>query len=702
MYSSLPSSPWNPTAAPISSIIDRASAQSISPVSPQPAVPTSPTSPTSRGRLRGLSYLRSYTQNHILSRDNHNHHHSQNPSTDNQNPRPIIPRTSHPVRSPSPPTLTSAPSAVGSPATPAAENLPRQTLPTAHRSANTSELTSSGTTSTQENSGSTSGWLPTVGGHSGVSRIATQPQSTATASSSAVLLGNDPSAITSGLTASMARTRSAGTGGGAADMPPSNGLGENSPASAGASMSHQLPSIRFSPHQDPRAHRPSLVFSTMSRTLPTGKEVIKVGRYSERDNQPPQAMNVPSSAPVGFKSKVVSRRHCEFWCSEGRWYIKDVESSSGTFLNHIRLSSPGKESRPYPVNDGDIVQLGIDFKGGEEMIFRCVKIRVELNKGWHTGPSSFNVQSHKRLRELNNNQKKASVGDSSASNGTSQDCSICLGAIAPCQSLFVAPCSHTWHYKCIRVVINGPTWPHFICPNCRTVADLEAELDEPDVDWEELAASDDEVEAVSEPAAATTATTAIPHNTESVAEEAAIPQAANLTAAPNPPEPETSEPLDTHHLEDDLDTSDESSTDPHAHEAGLEDIAFLHVEDSPASSTSATPTPRVNNYATRRVNNYATVPPVDIIPRKPVPTVSTRSSSRVQHTPGSPSPNGIHPALIDPLTGEGPRTPRNDVGPFVFDGSAGRTHGVRLVSGSDNLDYEEIPTTARATPHSAL
>jgi pSer/pThr/pTyr-binding forkhead associated (FHA) protein len=127
----------------------------------------------------------------------------------------------------------------------------------------------------------------------------------------------------------------------------------------------------------------------MSRILPTGKEVIKVGRYSERDNQPPQAANVPSAAPVGFKSKVVSRRHCEFWCAGGRWFIKDVKSSSGTFLNHIRLSSPGTESRPFPVNDGDIVQLGIDFKGGEEMIFRCVKIRVELNKGWQNGPSSF-------------------------------------------------------------------------------------------------------------------------------------------------------------------------------------------------------------------------------------------------------------------------------------------------------------------------
>jgi pSer/pThr/pTyr-binding forkhead associated (FHA) protein len=193
----------------------------------------------------------------------------------------------------------------------------------------------------------------------------------------------------------MARTRSATTG--AALDDPGSSLG-NDPAAqhtiinGGADpkgMPHQLPSIRFSAHQDPRAQRPSLVFSPMSRILPTGKEIIKVGRYSERENQPAGAPNVPSAAPVGFKSKVVSRRHCEFWCSGGRWYIRDVKSSSGTFLNHIRLSSPGTESRPFPVNDGDIVQLGIDFKGGEEMIFRCVKIRVELNKGWQTGPSSF-------------------------------------------------------------------------------------------------------------------------------------------------------------------------------------------------------------------------------------------------------------------------------------------------------------------------
>ncbi len=151
----------------------------------------------------------------------------------------------------------------------------------------------------------------------------------------------------------------------------------------------QMPTIKLIPHQDPRSTRPSLAFPATSRTLPHEDCVIRVGRYSERDVNPNPPPNTPSSAPVGFKSKVVSRRHCEFWCSHGQWYIKDMKSSSGTFLNHIRLSQPNIESKPFPVHDGDVVQLGIDFRGGEEMIFRCVKIRVECNRAWQKTLNSY-------------------------------------------------------------------------------------------------------------------------------------------------------------------------------------------------------------------------------------------------------------------------------------------------------------------------
>lgn len=156
-----------------------------------------------------------------------------------------------------------------------------------------------------------------------------------------------------------------------------------------AIKSSQMPSIQLISHHDPRSTRPSLVFPSVSRTLPNNSAVIRVGRYSEKDTAPDIRPNVPSDAPVGFKSKVVSRRHCEFTFANNQWYVKDVKSSSGTFLNHIRLSQPGLESPRFPVKDGDIVQLGIDFKGGEEMIFRCVKIRLECNRGWQKSLNNY-------------------------------------------------------------------------------------------------------------------------------------------------------------------------------------------------------------------------------------------------------------------------------------------------------------------------
>ncbi|KAF4553796.1 E3 ubiquitin-protein ligase DMA2-like protein [Elsinoe fawcettii] len=252
-------------------------------------------------------------------------------------------------------------------------------------------------------------------------------------------------------------------------------------ANAGAERRPQ-PTIRLIPHHEARSSRPSLTFPIISRNLPNQNAIIRVGRYSERDNQAAIAESNPDSvAPVGFKSKVVSRRHCEFWCSNNQWYIKDVKSSSGTFLNHVRLSAAGTESRPYPVNDGDIVQLGIDFKGGEEVIFRCVKMRVECNRSWQKGLNQFNTQTHKRLRNLASASSDKQDSDTASVN--SSECSICLNPVAPCQALFVAPCSHVWHYKCIRTLIY-PDWPSFQCPNCRAYADLEAEVEPAEVDSE--------------------------------------------------------------------------------------------------------------------------------------------------------------------------------------------------------------------------
>ncbi len=101
------------------------------------------------------------------------------------------------------------------------------------------------------------------------------------------------------------------------------------------------------------------------------------------------ANNAPNSHKLAFKSKVVSRAHAEVWADGGRFYIKDTKSSSGTFLNHTRLSTPNTESRPFPLKDGDLLQLGVDYQGGTEDIYKCVKMRVEVGREWQTGPNAF-------------------------------------------------------------------------------------------------------------------------------------------------------------------------------------------------------------------------------------------------------------------------------------------------------------------------
>ena len=44
------------------------------------------------------------------------------------------------------------------------------------------------------------------------------------------------------------------------------------------------------------------------------------------------------------------------------------------------------------------------------------------------------------------------------------------------QALFIAPCSHAFHYKCIRPLLDTHH-PSFNCPLCRTYANLEEDVE---------------------------------------------------------------------------------------------------------------------------------------------------------------------------------------------------------------------------------
>ncbi|KAG0170879.1 hypothetical protein DFQ28_002173 [Apophysomyces sp. BC1034] len=204
--------------------------------------------------------------------------------------------------------------------------------------------------------------------------------------------------------------------------------------------------IRIVPHLDsPR----SLVFGVIERELRQGL-VLKMGRFTDK-------YYVPSH--ITFKSKVVSRGHAELWADrEGKVYLRDTKSSSGTFLNHSRLSPPNQESQAVLLHDGDIIQLGVDYQGGVEDIYRCVKMRLEINRS----RKQLNAFSLRHMRIPSEDFVQV------------EDCCICLYAVAPSQALFVAPCSHSFHYKCARPLLQNH--PGFQCPICRSYADLEASV----------------------------------------------------------------------------------------------------------------------------------------------------------------------------------------------------------------------------------
>ncbi|KAI8902793.1 hypothetical protein BC833DRAFT_616325 [Globomyces pollinis-pini] len=184
-----------------------------------------------------------------------------------------------------------------------------------------------------------------------------------------------------------------------------------------------------------------------------------------------------STEAVWFKSKVVSRSHAEFWLKDGQIYLRDVGSSSGTFLNKLRLSPANKMSRPYPIRDGDIVQLGVDYQSRTEEIYKAVemKVSIEMNasqaKRQQQIPMRFKAALFLLLMATN---PYATQQPEDPKQDTSVDCCICISSIGPFQALFIAPCSHCFHYKCIQHVLRESIM--FPCPVCRQIANLDASV----------------------------------------------------------------------------------------------------------------------------------------------------------------------------------------------------------------------------------
>ena len=170
----------------------------------------------------------------------------------------------------------------------------------------------------------------------------------------------------------------------------------------------------------------------------------------------------------------------------------------------------------------------------------------------------------------------------------------------------MAPCSHTWHFKCVKSLLLSPNYPVFICPNCRAGADLEADVDEP-TDWDPEPSGDDGAGA------------------DSANEDFKTPADPDQTHLP------------------DSDTNDVTMA---------------------VGSSSETPT--------RPALPHTTSAPLPI--RNPSVGNAARQSVSDQNRPNrTPSPPGHGP--------EGPLTPSNDAGPWVFDGSAAGTRAADANAG---------------------
>lgn len=108
-------------------------------------------------------------------------------------------------------------------------------------------------------------------------------------------------------------------------------------------------------------------------------------------------------------------------------------------------------------------------------MYRAVRMRLEVDRQeWRESCSNtYSLAAFQQLKNQINNTTTTASSNTSAEE--IQECCICLYCIAPFQALFIAPCSHIYHYRCLRPLLTQ-NYPGFSCPLCRTYSNLEASV----------------------------------------------------------------------------------------------------------------------------------------------------------------------------------------------------------------------------------
>lgn len=82
----------------------------------------------------------------------------------------------------------------------------------------------------------------------------------------------------------------------------------------------------------------------------SGKSTYLIGREDPVTGIYPDV----NTAPSGGEAKAVSRRHAEIFYQQGQWFIRDMNSVNGTWVNNHKLAP----NQATPISSADTLRLG--------------------------------------------------------------------------------------------------------------------------------------------------------------------------------------------------------------------------------------------------------------------------------------------------------------------------------------------------------
>merc|ERR1712226_500076 len=147
--------------------------------------------------------------------------------------------------------------------------------------------------------------------------------------------------------------------------------------------------------------------------------MVKVSRSTSDDK--------PDTCNAVFDCRVISRHQASVTFRDGKFYLKDVGSSNGTFVNNFRLSKSGAESEDTQIYTEDVLRFGaqIESDGQKSKCVIC-KIKIYRPDGTEAPSRSISDRYYRPKSDFlsKENVKQVKFSDQSPSNGLKVETSV--------------------------------------------------------------------------------------------------------------------------------------------------------------------------------------------------------------------------------------------------------------------------------------